>query len=242
MKNSALNFLFSLLCLASVTTIKGQSVHRVDPPNWWSDFPLDTVEVFIIGEGFTKAEIHRFKGAERLEWGILSDNVAWVQFRILPILASQEITFKIGRRNIKYPLLERSGYQPQGLSDQDLIYLITPDRFHNGNPKNDDIKGMRERGTDRKEPYARHGGDLEGIGQGLDHIESLGATAVWINPLLENDMARDSYHGYAITDHYQIDPRYGGNKGLAALSKQMQERGLKPVSYTHLTLPTICSV
>ena len=236
MKNSALNFFFSLLCLASVTEIKGQNVHRVDPPNWWSDFPLDTVEVFITGEGFTKADIHSFKGAERLEWGILSDHVAWVQFRILPNLASQEITFKIGRRNIKYPLLERSGYQPQGLSDRDLIYLITPDRFHNGNPKNDDIKGMRERGTDRKEPYARHGGDLEGIAQGLGHIEHLGATAVWINPLLENDMARDSYHGYAITDHFQIDPRYGGNKELKALSNQMHERGLKHVAdvvYNH---------
>ena len=113
MKNSALNFFLSLLCLITSITIKGQSIHRVDPPNWWSDFPLDTVEVFITGEGFTKADIHSFEGAERLEWGILSDNVAWVQLRISPNLSSSEITFKIGRKKIKYPLLERSGYQPK---------------------------------------------------------------------------------------------------------------------------------
>ena len=88
---------------------------------------------------------------------------------------------------------------------------------------------MRERGVDRSEPYARHGGDLQGVQMGLDYIESLGATALWLNPVLENDMARDSYHGYAITDHYRVDPRYGGDDALRELATELHQREMKHV-------------
>jgi glycosidase len=139
------------------------------------------------------------------------------------------IPIKIGPHTFNFPLLKRNDHEPQGLSDQDLVYLITPDRFHNGDTTNDDIPGMRERGVDRSTPYARHGGDLQGIQMGLDYIEGLGATALWINPVLENDMERDSYHGYAITDHYRVDPRYGGNEVLKELATELHQREMKHI-------------
>lgn len=236
MKKSALRLALACCLCAFTGPIKGQEVTRLDPPNWWHNHPIDTVELFIVGEGFQGASMGDFHGAEQLEWGILNDQVAWVQFRISPNLKSDDVRFRIGSKKVKFPLLKRSGYEPRGLSDQDLVYLITPDRFHNGDRKNDDVKGMRERGVDRSEKYARHGGDLQGIGQGISHIKSLGATAVWINPVLENDMARDSYHGYAITDHYNVDARYGGNDALVELSEKMRGNGLKHVAdivYNH---------
>jgi len=235
-KNSL--FAAAVLVLSStLISVKGQVIHRMDPPNWWVQHPTDTVEVFFYGEGFTNAPVEVVSSnAELYEWGVFGDDLIWVQFWLRPEQTGSSVEVKIGEKSFSFPLYERTSYRPQGLNDQDLVYLITPDRFHNGSTKNDDVNGMRERGTNRKEPYARHGGDIKGIEQGLSYIRSLGATAIWINPLLENDMKRDSYHGYAITDHYQIDPRYGGNKALLALSKRMHENGIKHVAdvvYNH---------
>ncbi len=96
----------------------------------------------------------------------------------------------------------------QGFDRSDVIYLLMPDRFANGNPANDSIPGMREQ-THRSNPNGRHGGDIQGIADHLGYIRDLGATAIWVNPLLENNMPAFSYHGYAITDFYKIDPHFG---------------------------------
>ena len=89
------------------------------------------------------------------------------------------------------------------------MYLIMPDRFANGDPSNDDVKGQLERGIDRTEMYARHGGDLAGVESKLDYLEELGVGAVWMTPVVANDLAKTSYHGYACTDSYEVDPRLG---------------------------------
>ena len=123
----------------------------------------------------------------------------------------------------------RKGEDIKGFTAEDVLYLIMPDRFANGNQENDIIKGMKESTTDRNNLYARHGGDLQGIANHLTYISDLGATAIWLNPTQENDMKEGSYHGYAITDYYQIDRRFGTNQEFKELVKQAHSQGLKVV-------------
>lgn len=136
-----------------------------------------------------------------------------------------------GAATIRYQYeLKKREQQPTdfvGFDASDAIYLIVPDRFANGDPSNDVVAGMREAKIDRSFPGGRHGGDIQGIIQHLDYIQQLGFTAIWPTPMLENDMPGYSYHGYAITNHYRVDPRYGTLETYQALSKAMKQRGMK---------------
>lgn len=123
----------------------------------------------------------------------------------------------------------RRGEDVKGFTSEDVLYLIMPDRFANGCPENDVIDGMREKTVNRADGFARHGGDLQGISNHLDYIADLGATAIWLNPTQENDMESGSYHGYAITDYYQIDRRFGSNEDFCALVEKAHEKNLKVV-------------
>src|SRR5690606_34520060 len=133
---------------------------------------------------------------------------------------------KAGKFEVKYSLEARIP-QTRGLDQKDAIYLITPDRFANGDTGNDSFANMNQTGVNRQEPYHRHGGDIQGIIDNLDHIQDLGMTAIWPNPLLENDQPHESYHGYAFTDFYKIDKRFGSNELYAALSDSLHNRGMK---------------
>ena len=106
-----------------------------------------------------------------------------------------------------------------------MIYLITPDRFANGDRANDSVQELSE-GPDRGNPSGRHGGDIQGIIDHLDYLADLGVTQLWINPLLENNQQRDSYHGYSITDLFRIDPRFGSNELYIKLASEATERGM----------------
>lgn len=136
-----------------------------------------------------------------------------------------------------YPIAERAKNNgASGIDAGDLIYLVFPDRFANGDPNNDNVDGMKEAYADRKGLKSRHGGDIQGILDHLDYIEGLGATALWINPLLENNQPFESYHGYAATDLYKIDPRFGSNELYQTLVKKCHERDIKmiwDVVYNH---------
>ncbi|RYZ93667.1 MAG: alpha-amylase, partial [Sphingobacteriaceae bacterium] len=113
-----------------------------------------------------------------------------------------------------------------GFTPADVLYLITPDRFANANPANDDLLGVK---VNRTSPNARHGGDLAGVGKYLDYMKDLGITTVWLNPIQENGGPGGSYHGYAITDFYNMDPRYGSNEEFRDLTKVAHQKGLKMV-------------
>ncbi len=115
------------------------------------------------------------------------------------------------------------------LGAQDLIYLILPDRFANGDSQNDSVEGMQQQGVARHKFLFRHGGDLLGIMERLDYLEQLGVTAIWLNPVLENDQPYESYHGYAVTDHYRIDRRLGTNEQYKLLVQMAHERGIKVI-------------
>lgn len=126
-----------------------------------------------------------------------------------------------------YPVLARSDKSGAvGFKASDILYLITPDRFANGNPGNDNLEDVT---VNRENPNARHGGDLEGISKHLDYMKDLGITTVWLNPIQENKMQGGSYHGYAITDFYKTDPRFGTNEEFQSLVKATHEKGMKMV-------------
>ncbi|WP_419575027.1 glycoside hydrolase family 13 protein, partial [Phocaeicola plebeius] len=144
-----------------------------------------------------------------------------------------QILLKNGKKKLQIPYELKSrvrrGEDVKGFTSEDVLYLIMPDRFANGNPENDVIDGMREKKMDRADSFARHGGDIQGISNHLDYIADLGVTAIWLNPTQENDMESGSYHGYAITDYYQIDRRFGSNEDFCALVEKAHEKNLKVV-------------
>ncbi|HPM32294.1 MAG TPA: alpha-amylase family glycosyl hydrolase, partial [Chryseolinea sp.] len=141
-------------------------------------------------------------------------------------------TFKLGKKSYtyNYELKNKSKdtNRIQGFNSSDVMYLIMPDRFANGNPKNDSIPGMFE-GMHREKPYGRHGGDLKGISDHIDYLKDFGVTALWLNPVLENNVKRASYHGYAITDLYKVDARLGTNEEYVSLINKCHQNGLKVI-------------
>lgn len=153
---------------------------------------------------------------------------------IANMIRSEQVT-------INYELKARSKENGQsrikGITSEDLIYLIMPDRFSNGDPSNDRVAGMKDQSLNRKEIFDRHGGDLKGIENHLDYLEDLGVTAVWLNPVLQNDMPSRTEHGYAATDHYTIEPRIGGAAAYHSLSNALHKRGMKLIQdavYNHV--------
>ncbi|MEO0366994.1 MAG: alpha-amylase family glycosyl hydrolase [Pseudomonadota bacterium] len=124
-----------------------------------------------------------------------------------------------------FPLLDRHREAGDGFSSEDVIYLVTPDRFVNGDPANDTVAGYDDT-LNRDENYGRHGGDLQGVIDRLDYIHEMGFTQLWLNPVLENAQPQWSYHGYAITDHYRVDPRFGDNALYQTLANSARERGM----------------
>ncbi|MBC7828126.1 MAG: glycoside hydrolase family 13 protein [Chitinophagaceae bacterium] len=133
----------------------------------------------------------------------------------------------------------------QGVTSQDLVYLLLPDRFSNGDPSNDRFSDLRDTEADRNNPFLRHGGDLQGIIDHLDYFNELGVTALWLNPVLENNQTltdeggtkRSAYHGYAFTDHYNVDKRLGGNSAYIKLIVEAHKKGLKVIQdavYNHV--------
>jgi glycosidase len=131
----------------------------------------------------------------------------------------------VARKNYELKERRKNSSSRATFSSKDVMYLITPDRFANGNPDNDEIRGMKE-GLAREVEYGRHGGDIQGIIDNLDYIKEMGFTAIWINPLTENDQDDWSYHGYATTDYYKIDRRFGSNEDYLKLSKLAKEKGM----------------
>jgi len=124
----------------------------------------------------------------------------------------------------------------QGLTSSDLVYFLMPDRFSNGDPTNDRIPGLKDQSLNRDSIFLRHGGDLQGVANHLDYIQKLGANTLWMTPVVENDMPDRTEHGYAATNNYKIETRFGGDKAYLALSDSLHKRGMKLVQdivYNH---------
>ncbi len=143
---------------------------------------------------------------------------------------SLPIKFKSSKRSFTYTyeLKNKStaANRIQGFNSSDVVYLIMPDRFANGDQTNDTLPGFYE-GTHREKPFGRHGGDLKGLSDHLNYIKELGVTAIWLNPILENNQRSSSYHGYAITDLYKVDARFGSNEDYVKLIEKAHQSGIK---------------
>lgn len=234
------NSLWILLALTvTLNTVNAASKikDRLEPPSWWIGFKNPVVQLMAYSEniGLLRPEINHPGLSIQKITAVKNPNYLFIDVLIDDNAApgTVEIEFKDGKRTKKtmsFELLQRREGSAcrEGFNSSDAIYLIMPDRFANGNPSNDDVPGMIEK-ADRDAPYGRHGGDLEGIIQHLDYIVDMGFTAIWLNPVLENNMPESSYHGYATTDYYKIDPRFGSNEDYKKLVEIANKKGLKVI-------------
>jgi glycosidase len=214
------------------------ALDRVEPAFWWVGMKNPKLQLIVHGQniagstvklnypGVKLAAVHQVENANYLFIDL--------EISITAKAGKFPISFKkAGAKDLiyTYELKTRnhSLQWAQGVTNKDLIYLIMPDRFSNGDTKNDVVPGMRETGLNRDSIYSRHGGDLQGIINHLGYLKDLGVTAIWLTPEIENDEPQASYHGYAITDYYKVDPRYGTNELYKTFVAKCHETGLKVV-------------
>ena len=212
---------------------------HIDPPGWWGDLESGRVEVLISSPALQDVEEVLSSSSEVVvaSWrpAALPGHV-WAELDANGATEARDVTLTVKQtkgRAVKVgwhvePHLEESKRLDRW-DEAPVMYLIMPDRFANGDVGNDDVKGMLERGTDRTEMYKRHGGDLAGVTSKLDYLAELGVGAVWMTPVVENDLARTSYHGYACTDSYEVDPRLGTLEDYKSLAREAHARGIRVV-------------
>jgi len=228
----------TIICFSVLISFAGATgsykIDHLEPPFWWVGMADDRLQILVHGERISKLvpEIS-YPGVTVSEVNkIENPNYLFINLKVSSIVEPGEfdIVFKRNRKTqirYKYKILERkldSGSR-QGFSAKDVIYLITPDRYVNGNPNNDSDPKLKEK-SNRKNKDGRHGGDLQGIMENLDYIEKMGFTQLWLNPVLENNHASFSYHGYSTTDYYNIDPRYGSNDLYRELSRRAKDKNI----------------
>jgi len=229
MTKTRLIALFSVICLV---TVQAQELTRVEPPFWWAGMQSQELQLLIYGDDISLlTPTIEDDNVEVVAVHIADNpNYLFVDLRLSPELqpCSVEISFKKKRRtkiSYTYTFKQRDTSSRQTITPADVVYLITPDRYANGDPSNDVIPGLQE-GLARDKEYGRHGGDIAGIVDHLDYIQDVGFTAIWLNPILINDQHEWSYHGYATTDYYQVDPRFGTNASYVAMAKDLADRNM----------------
>lgn len=211
---------------------------HVEPPFWWVGMKNNSLQILLHHKNVSISE---YKAEVKYE-GVVLKEIKTVEnphylFLKLEVSSSAKagkipFTFTSGKKLFiyHYELKDKSNETNRilGFNSSDVVYLIMPDRFANGDPENDSIPGMME-GVHRDKGEGRHGGDLKGISDHLDYIKDLGVTAIWLNPVLENNQKRASYHGYAITDLYQVDRRFGGSEAYLSFINKSHQMGLKVI-------------
>lgn len=236
MKQTLLTIMAVLSLLFPFSSKSYAVIKKVAPTSWWAGMKNPELQVLLYGDDISSSEVSISSKDIYLKEIVRQSNSNYLIIYLdLNDAKAQkfDIILTKGRKvtKVPYELKERTrkGSDIEGFTSSDVLYLIMPDRFANGNPENDVVPGMLENKVDRNEQYARHGGDFKGISEHLDYISDLGVTAVWLNPTQENDMKDGSYHGYAITDYYQIDRRFGSNEEFLQLVNEAHSKGLKVV-------------
>lgn len=226
------------LAVASLMATATPDIAKIDPPYWWAGMEQDTLQIMVQGTDIRNAQVSVDYPGVRLLDAVRPDSP---NYQFLYLLVSDdakpgEIKIRFTQdgkqEQVNYALKkrDRSPEEYVGFDSSDVLYLIMPDRFADGNPDNNEIASLRNNvKSDRANHNGRHGGDIKGISDHLDYIEQLGVTAIWVNPVLENDMQGGAYHGYATTDYYRIDPRFGSNEEWQQLVADCHKRGIKVV-------------
>ena len=230
------NLLLSLIiCLLFPSFLSAKGI-TAEPAFWWSGMKNPELQLMVYGEN-----IASFRPSVSYPGVKLKSSVALESPNYLLVYLDVEnaqpgtfdITFTKDKKQIKMPYelkaRKKDACKIKGFDSSDVLYLIMPDRFANGDPSNDNLVMKTAYKTDRNDPSARHGGDLAGIEKHLDYIEDLGVTAIWLNPVLENDMQGGSYHGYATTNYYRVDPRFGTNEDYVRLIDKTHAKGMRVV-------------
>lgn len=216
-------------------------ITRIEPENWFAGMKNPQVQLMVYGHNIREAQVSTDYPGAKIDSLVQLDSPNYLLIYINLNGAkpgNMPLTFTQGgsKKRVMYAIKPRTmqGEDRKGFTNADVLYMLMPDRFANGNPKNDVVKGMRDELCNRNEPSLRHGGDIEGIRQHLDYFKELGVTALWFTPLLENDRPADeekysTYHGYATTNYYRVDPRFGTNDDYKALVSKAHQKGLKVV-------------
>ncbi len=224
------------LTIISLQMLNSQTINRVEPPNWWVGMKNHDLQLLVHGNNISNYEVTlNYPGVKLVNvQKVENPNYLFIDLDITPDTKAGnfDILFKSSEGELKYTynLYERieGSSERQGFDASDVIYLLFPDRFANGNPDIDQVEGMLDK-LDRNDLYARHGGDIQGIINHLDYIKDLGMTAIWVNPLLESNQPAQSYHGYATTDFYNIDKRFGTNELYKKFVDESHGKNLKVV-------------
>ena len=244
-KNSIL-----ILLLLIVFSGKAQNKeYKCYPTNWWAGMKWNKVQVMIHGDGIGNASSGitiKYPGIKLLKVNKVENaNYVFLDLSIEPATKPGIVKINVNRASNPFDIdfeikARRTGNgreYAQGVTSKDLIYLIMPDRFSNGDPTNDKVVGMRDQSLNRDTVYNRHGGDLQGIQNHLDYLQDLGVTTLWLTPVLENDMPNRTEHGYAFTNQYVIDPRLGGAPAYHSLIDAVHKKGMKIIQdavYNHI--------
>jgi neopullulanase len=221
------------------------------PTNWWVGMNWNKVQILVYNynKNFKTADV-------KINYpGVVLNKVTKLENeKYLAVDVTISPTAKVGNvpliisngkeiETILWPLAQRRKGNgkvfAQGVNSSDLVYLLMPDRFSNGDESNDKIAGLRDQSLNRDSMYHRHGGDLQGVANHLDYLKELGVTTLWMTPVLENDMPNRTEHGYAATNHYTIEKRFGGAEAYKNLSNELHKRGMKLIQdavYNHVGL------
>jgi len=246
-----------LTLLIAVAFISLKSLCQVNayPTNWWVGMKMNKIQIMlhetrpdhiiavdklVVRSSSADVKIIKVNKVDNRRYLILDAEIA-------PAAKPQTVTISFGGiiasewNKVQFELKPRRAGRgtsfAQGVTSSDFIYFLMPDRFSNGDPANDHVAGMRDQSLNRDSIFDRHGGDLQGVVNHLDYLQSLGATALWMTPVLENDMPNRTEHGYAFTDHYTIERRIGGAAAYKKLSDELHKRGMKLIQdavYNHV--------
>lgn len=225
--------LLALFVTFSISQAYAQ-INSIEPSNWWAGMKNSKLQLMVYGDELAGANVTSSNDSVSVLSAKSLDNPNFLFIDLEmgddlePGIIELNFILKNNRTVVKeyeFKRRQEASESRVGFSSKDVIYLLTPDRFANGDDANDQVDSLYE-GVDRKKPGGRHGGDLIGITENLDYIESLGITQLWLNPLQENNQEEYSYHGYSISDLYKIDARLGGNDALFKLAEQAAARGI----------------
>jgi glycosidase len=233
-------------CVSTVQAQKAE-ISKMNPTNWYVGMKNPNLQVLIYGKNLqsNKLSLKPYLGVKLKKIHTVENpNYLFVDLEIAKNTKPGKLQFSCNGTSFSYELKAKSA-NARGLSQADFIYLLMPDRFANGNASNDKFEDMADTNHDRKNPFFRHGGDLQGVTQHLDYLKELGVTAIWMTPVIENNQfltneggaMRSAYHGYGFTDHYNVDKRLGGNEAYKKLSDAAHKLGIKIVQdavYNHV--------
>ena len=235
MKRTILLGLLTLQLLSMSAAVK---IDKIDPTDWYVGMKNPQLQLMVYGKGIAAVkEVTTDYPGVRIDSVVRLDSPNYLLvYMNLQGAQPGTMTLKFDKQKVDYPLKarEKKGSQHKGFTNADVLYMLMPDRFAQGAGHNPQVKGMRPYKEDRSQPSLRHGGDLNGIREHLDYFCELGVTALWLTPILENDSPDSengfsTYHGYATTDYYKVDPRFGTNEDYRRLVDEAHAKGLKVV-------------